>query len=1411
MNEYYNAFISYGRADSKSFATKLYQKLTEYGLKVWFDKNDIPLGVDFQDQINDGIIKADNFLFIIAPHSINSPYCLKEIEQAVQYNKRIIPLLHVEKMTEEIWQQRNPQATLKDWEIYQKQGKHSSFPNMHPEISRINWVPFRENMDDFDRSFAGLIKLLNCYPDYVKQHTNLLVKALEWEENQKQTRYLLTGQERQTAEQWLNIKFTEEQFPCLPTDLHCEFICESHKNANNLMTQVFLAFSEKDKAKMETIRKSLMRAGITVWTSHSDIKTGQYFQQEINQGIAGADHLIYLLSPEAIKSKYCQQEIDYALSLNKRIISVLISPTDLTEVPAEIRSLQFIDMTFDSEEDALDKLIKELQEDAVYYQQHKVLLVKALKWQQQNRNPSILLRGYNLEQYQNWLELARGRTLNSPTDLQIEFISASAQHPPHLALDVFVSYSRTDADFARQLNDGLQTQGKTTWFDQESIATGSDFQQEIYRGIEQSDNFLFIISPESVNSPYCADEVEYAQHLNKRFVTVLHRNVNTGELHPELAQVQWLDFYQYGGDFYANFSELVRTLDTDREYVREHTQQSQKALEWKRENQTIDLLLRGSEYAKAYEWLMEAQTENKQPAISQEVKEFILESKAEAERLQKIEIERQQREIKQTRRIAIGSTVAAILLTGLTFFAGVTVRKSEIDQLHASRITSEMLLSSNQDLEALTEIVKVGKKLESSIWQALWPQANLRTQVTETLQRVIYQVKERNRLSGHLERVFEVSFSPNGKLLVTTEFESDTVRFWDLEGKQITTFQADQGLITSASFSPNGKFVATVDENGITSLWNLESKERIRLEGSIRKVIFSLDSKQLATIKTDNSVVLWDIDGNQSAILEHNDNVSSVIFSPVGQRFATLESTGRIHLWNLEGKSLTQFKVDEYELSDSQVAFSPDGQFLAVAENYVKGGNPRVTLRDLQGNQVTEFKGHTSSVYHLTFSPDGKLLATASHDQTARLWDLQGNEVAEFAGHQHSVRRVVFSPNAKQIATASWDGTARLWDLQGNQIAEFAGHQGIIDDVSFSPDGKLLATSGDDRTARLWDLAGQQVAQFHQHLYGVEVDFSPNGELLAVAGHEISSRNQTVSLWDWSGQKREEFINHGPSGAVSLYDVAFSPSGELIATAEEEGIARLWNLEGKQLINFKADDSRLLQIGFSPDSQLLATAGIEGIPRLWDLKGNQITEFKADIRLMRFSFSPDGQQLATAGEDGSVYLWHIEGNLKTNFQAHQGMIWDISFSPDGQHLATAGEDRMARLWNLNGNPLAEFKGHQDSILDLSFSPNGEYLATAGESSARLWNLRGKQIAEFSNEPADFYQADMNGVSFSPVGDRLPSGIGQQLITVAGDGTIKKWKIEGFDALMVRGCDWLSDYLKNNVDVEESDRYLCDGL
>ncbi|MEI6444727.1 MAG: hypothetical protein WCO29_16725, partial [Nostocales cyanobacterium ELA583] len=128
-----------------------------------------------------------------------------------------------------------------------------------------------------------------------------------------------------------------------------------------------------------------------------------------------------------------------------------------------------------------------------------------------------------------------------------------------------------------------------------------------------------------------------------------------------------------------------------------------------------------------------------------------------------------------------------------------------------------------------------------------------------------------------------------------------------------------------------------------------------------------------------------------------------------------------------------------------------------------------------------QFKGHQGYVISVSFSPDGKTIATASTDNTARLWNLQGQMIQEFKGHQGYIGSVSFSPDGKTIATASYDKTARLWNLQGQMIQEFKGHQGEVYSVSFSPDGKTIATASSDNTARLWNLQGQMIQEFIGH------------------------------------------------------------------------------------------------------------------------------------------------------------------------------------------------------------------------------------------------------------------------------------------------------------------------------------------
>ena len=223
--------------------------------------------------------------------------------------------------------------------------------------------------------------------------------------------------------------------------------------------------------------------------------------------------------------------------------------------------------------------------------------------------------------------------------------------------------------------------------------------------------------------------------------------------------------------------------------------------------------------------------------------------------------------------------------------------------------------------------------------------------------------------------------------------------------------------------------------------------------------------------------------------------------------------------------------------------------------------------------------GHTGSVWGVSFSPDGRLLATASEDETAWVWDpATGEHLRTLAGHADGVRGVAFSPDGRLLATASRDETARVWDpATGKRRRMLTGHTGSVWGVSFSPDGRLLATASVDGTAGVWDPAtGQHLRTLTGHADGVwGVAFSPDGRLLATA-----SADQTAWVWDpATGQHLRTLTGH--DGRVQ--GVAFSPDGRLLATAGEDGKARLWDpATGEHLRTLAGHTDRVLAGGVQP-------------------------------------------------------------------------------------------------------------------------------------------------------------------------------------------------------------------------------------
>ncbi|MEH2116699.1 serine/threonine-protein kinase [Nostoc sp.] len=301
--------------------------------------------------------------------------------------------------------------------------------------------------------------------------------------------------------------------------------------------------------------------------------------------------------------------------------------------------------------------------------------------------------------------------------------------------------------------------------------------------------------------------------------------------------------------------------------------------------------------------------------------------------------------------------------------------------------------------------------------------------------------------SGRLSSVNALAISPDSNTLASAS-DHKIVKLWDLNTQKVlASLSGHSQAIKSVAFSPDGKILATASDDKTIKLWQIETLEEIcTLLGhahAVKSVAFSPDGQILASGSWDKTIKLWDVNTGKEicTIAGHQLKVNSVAFSPQGQLLASASYDRTIRLWQIPA---------------------------------LKGSHKEFQNRPCYSLLGT-LSGHAWAVLTVAFSPDGKILATGSDDNTIKLWEVNtGQLICTLVGHSWSVVAVAFTADGETLLSASCDKTVKLWRVStAEEIVTLSGHVDSVSAVAVSKVTQLIASGSRDKTIKLWQLVEQ--------------------------------------------------------------------------------------------------------------------------------------------------------------------------------------------------------------------------------------------------------------------------------------------------------------------------------------------------
>jgi WD40 repeat protein len=965
--------------------------------------------------------------------------------------------------------------------------------------------------------------------------------------------------------------------------------------------------------------------------------------------------------------------------------------------------------------------------------------------------------------------------------------------------DVFLSYSRRDTQFVREIFELLNARKREAWIDLHDIDYSAKWWEEICSGIDGADNFVLFVSPNSLGSLFCHREIHYALEHKKRIIPFLIKQIDqqtlfqTWQNHPDLSKygqltyenwesiqaIQWIDFTTIN-DVNKAVDTLLETVDTDPERVKLHTRLLLRLRDWESRGRNPGGLLRGDELTHYEQWLTESRQKETPPHPTEEQEAYIIESRRVQDEIEEKRIQRE-RLIRRFRTASVvlgGFFTLAIIATALT----ISITNHSVNAANAKvaagntqvAVIGQTLTPIPPQLTAVAQTIVAGSYMIESLKLSAEANSILRTEggnaetaalLSIRVLRKIYLssadaalVDATHRLKA-VPQVFtyqgnfsSVTFSPDGKTFligISGNTDSGNVELRDTaSGSVIWTINIKSSGISSVTFSPDGKLVVVAAGDHTAIILDAASGNSIRVLSGHRDVveraIFSPDGKTVLTLGggSDRTVRLWNVEtGKQIFSVPAGLGFTSLFFLPDGQSFYADDN-----VYNASDGLLVQ----NSGIGGATLAISSDGK------TSLSGSNPTGQLRDTSTGQVLQsFSGHTDSIVSAAFSGDGKWLVTGSKDNTARVWEVaSGKQTLLLSGNTSQVDSVAFSPDGAKVLTGS--NTARLWNITNDNQQLIVSAPAGITASALAQDGKTIVIGDENGNTSLWDLnTGKLLRNFPRDSHDVKsMAFSPDGKLVAISIRS-GTDSVNVNLYDPSTGELLKTFTSDNSLQPFIGTLSFSSDSNMLLVGYEDDIARLWDVSSGQVLRLiKGNDpsNRSGGITFSPDGNLVI---LDGGKIWWNISTGGQVKFPDAMRGNKVVFSADGSLVAIVNFDNSVSVWKVATQqLVKSFSGHTDQVKSLAFSPDNRLLLTGSADKTARSWDIaSGRLLRIFTGHTASVTSVAFTPDGKKIVTTSEDkTVRTW------ITDYNDLLA--YACTLVGVDLSPE-ERVLYGVSGQ--------------------------------------------------